>query len=198
MCVSAGRRGHNREARVTEVFLRRLSRWQAEQQREAIADVYVEAYHGARGEEFHDRQDFLARFADDVQRTGFDMVIASEAELAGCAYGFPADRGGGLWEGFRGELPEGVEELTASGRVFVVAELMVVPPHRRVGVGHRMLEQLLARGDGAELLTAVVDPENAEAMGALRAWGWTKTGDLVPPVGVLAPVLEAWSRSVTP
>ncbi|CAM5517084.1 GNAT family N-acetyltransferase OS=Streptomyces alboniger OX=132473 GN=CP975_18760 PE=4 SV=1 [Streptomyces alboniger] len=29
---------------MTEVFLRRLSRWQAEQQREAVAGLYVEAY----------------------------------------------------------------------------------------------------------------------------------------------------------
>jgi GNAT superfamily N-acetyltransferase len=181
---------------VTEVFLRRLSRWQAEQQREAIADLYVEAYHGARGEEFHDRQDFLARFADDVQRTGFAMVIASEAELAGCAYGFPADRDGGHWEGFQGQLPEGVEELTASGQVFVVAELMVLPPHRRVGVGHRMMEQLLARLDGAELITAVLDPQNAAGLAVCRAWGWTRTGDLGPSADGAG--REAWSRSVLP
>jgi hypothetical protein len=61
------------------VFLRHLSRWQAEQQREAFADLYVEAYGGGSVTEFNDRQDFLWRFADYVQHPGFDMMIASEA-----------------------------------------------------------------------------------------------------------------------
>lgn len=40
---------------MAEVFLRRLTRWQAEAQREAVADLYVEAYRGPSGEEFRER-----------------------------------------------------------------------------------------------------------------------------------------------
>jgi GNAT superfamily N-acetyltransferase len=80
--------------------------------------------------------------------------------------------------------------------VFVVAELMVLPPHRRVGVGHRMMEQLLARLDGAELITAVLDPQNAAGLAVCRAWGWTRTGDLGPSADGAG--REAWSRSVLP
>ncbi len=66
---------------MAEVFLRRLTRWQAEAQREAVADLYVEAYREPSGEEFRERGAFLQRFAEHVQRPGFEMVIASDPAL---------------------------------------------------------------------------------------------------------------------
>ncbi|GCD34941.1 hypothetical protein OEIGOIKO_02681 [Streptomyces chrestomyceticus JCM 4735] len=45
---------------MAEVFLRRLTRWQAEAQREAVADLYVEAYRGPSGEEFRGRGPFCS------------------------------------------------------------------------------------------------------------------------------------------
>ncbi|WP_406369326.1 hypothetical protein OG788_05425 [Streptomyces sp. NBC_00647] len=167
---------------MPEVYLRRLSRWQAEQQRDAVADVHVAAYHGAAGAEYRDRQGFLSRFEQHVQRPAFDMVVADMGGLVGCAYGYRIPRTGDWWSGLRGELPTDIEELTASGRTFLLAELMVLPAHRRGGVATRLGEWLLARLD-TDLVVAAVDPsgddgqENAAA-GTLHAWGWTKLGVL--------------------
>lgn len=149
------------EARMAEVYLRRLSRWQAEQQRAAVADLHVTAYRGTAGAEYRDRQGFLDRFERHVQRTGFDMVVAEAAGLVGCAYGFRVARTGEWWSGFRGELPTDIEELTASGRTFLLAGLMVLPAHRRLGVATLVGERLLTRLD-ADLVVAAVDRERLD------------------------------------
>lgn len=44
---------------MAEVRLQRLTRCQAEQQRQAVAHVYVTAYRGAAGAELRDRTGFL-------------------------------------------------------------------------------------------------------------------------------------------
>ncbi|MFE9885781.1 GNAT family N-acetyltransferase [Streptomyces scopuliridis] len=178
---------------MAEVFVRRLSRWQAEQQREAVADVYVEAYRRVPGEESRDRrerdrQEFLETFAEDVQRPGFDMVVASGGNKpAAYAYGFVLDRAGEWWRALSGEVPWDwdIEELTVSGQVFALAGLMVLPAHRRGGVATRLVEQLLIRTDAA-LVAARVDPANGAAVGALRSWGWTRLGAVAPPPGTVS------------
>jgi GNAT superfamily N-acetyltransferase len=178
---------------MAEVYLRRLSRWQAEQQRSAVADVYVTAYRGAAGAEYRDRQGFLSRFEQHVQLTGFDMVVAEAGGLVGCAYGFRVDRTGEWWSGFGGDLPTDIEELTASGRTFLLAELMVLPAHRRLGIATALGERLLSRLD-ADLVVAAVDRERPDDSGGddgdsgprsaaeetLRAWGWSRLGVLDP------------------
>ncbi|MEU5345974.1 MULTISPECIES: hypothetical protein [unclassified Streptomyces] len=204
---------------MTEVYLRRLSRWQAEQQRAGVADLHVSAYRGAAGAEYRDRQGFLDRFEHHVQQIGFDMVVADAGGLAGCAYGFQVERTGEWWSDFRGELPTDIEELTASGRTFLLAELMVLPAHRRLGVATLLSERLLARLD-ADLVIAAVDlegPDDEEgyegstggegggaghrgsggsggrpvnaAQETVRAWGWSK-------LGVLAPHSPSYGREV--
>ncbi|UGY92775.1 GNAT family N-acetyltransferase [Streptomyces gobiensis] len=176
---------------MAEMYLRRLTRWQAETQREAIADMHVEAYDGVPGEEFGDRQKFLRRFAGHVKRSGFEMSVAGPTPLAGCAYGFRADRKGTWWQGFSGTLPSEVEELTASGQVFVMAEVMVMPPHRRRQVATRLEDHLLTRC-GAALAVACVAPANSRAQAAYQAWAWTKFGQLRPSPGTS--LLDVWVR----
>jgi GNAT superfamily N-acetyltransferase len=168
---------------MTEVHLRRLSRWQADQQRNAVADLYAKAYRGVAGAEYDDRQAFLDRFEQDVQGPDFDMVVADAAGLVGGAYGFRIARTGAWWSDLRGELPEDIEELTASGRLFLLAELMVLPAHRRTGIATRLGERLLARLD-ADLIVAAVDRadqrEGDAAAHVLRSWGWSRLGELAP------------------
>ena len=207
---------------MTEVYLRRLSRWQAEQQRAAVADVHVTAYRGAAGAEYRDRQGFLDRFEQHVQRVGFDMMVADAGRLVGCAYGFRVERTGEWWSDFRGELPTDIEELTASGRTFLLAELMVLPAHRRHGVATLLGERLLARLE-ADLVVAAVDLERRDDGGSkggdagggdgeggdseggdsggrpanaaqetVRAWGWSKLGLLAPHSP--SAVREVWIR----
>lgn len=72
---------------MTEVYLRGLSRWQAEQQRDAVADVHVTAYDGVAGAEYRDRQGFLRRFEQHVQQPGFDMTVADGEVLSAAPTG---------------------------------------------------------------------------------------------------------------
>ncbi|MGW5866255.1 GNAT family N-acetyltransferase [Streptomyces sp. NPDC055239] len=165
---------------MAEVFLRRLSRWQAEQQRESVADVYVEAYEGDAGAEYRDRQGFLHVFENTVQRPDFDMVVADGAgSMVGCLYGYRAARSGDWWEGFRGVLPPEVEERTASGRVFILTELMVVPAYRRQGVSERLRTLLFVR-HATDLVVAVIKRDDDLGREVLRSWGWTKLGEFDP------------------
>ncbi|MFP3992357.1 GNAT family N-acetyltransferase [Streptomyces sp. E11-3] len=173
---------------MAEVFLRRLTRWQADQQREAIADLYMTAYDDIGD----DRQTFVDRFAEDVQRPGFDMLVAGGTPLLGCIYGYPPDREG-IWStGLQGAVPQRVEELTALGQVFTVAELMVHPDHRRTRIATRLQAELLIRVE-AELVTTLIDPSNEVARSAYASWGWTKEGTLTPGDG--GGDLDVWSRS---
>lgn len=186
------------EAQMTEVFLRRLSRWQAEQQREAVADVYVEAYRGVAGAEYRDRQGFLRRFESDVQRPEFDMVVADAAGLVGCLYGYRAARTGDWWEGFRGILPREVEERTVSGRVFILTELMVVPAFRRQGVSDRLRTLLFVR-HATDIVVAVIKPDDDLGREVLRSWGWTKLGEFDPGrPGSAAPERRGESEATGP
>lgn len=179
---------------MAEMFLRRLTRWQAEQQRESLADAYVEAYAGVSGEEYRDRQDFLRRFEEHVQQPDFECVVATGEELMGCAYGFRVSRSGEWWRGVDLALSAHLEELTASGQVFVLAEVMVLPPYRRGHVATRLLDHLLARSDAARAI-ALVEPGNAGARAAFRSWSWTDLGatDAAP----VPAVREAWSRPLS-
>ncbi|MEV7194020.1 hypothetical protein AB0N81_19760 [Streptomyces sp. NPDC093510] len=175
---------------MAEVFLRRLSRWQAEQQREAVADLYVEACRGMTGAEYGNRGDFLRRFEHDVQQTDFDMVVAGAADLVGCLYGYRAERSGAWWESFRGVLPPEVEEQTASGRVFLLSELMVTPAERGSDVASRLRMLLLTRHT-SDVVVAVIKPDDDRGREVLQAWDWTKLGEF-------APRREGWLRPPSP
>ncbi|UQI49056.1 GNAT family N-acetyltransferase [Streptomyces sp. HU2014] len=165
-----------------DVFLRRLSRWQAEQYREQLADLHGAAYGSPPGEALRDRAPFLEQLADASGRPGFDLVLADGGGPVGCAYGYPAARDSALWRDFAGPVPEELEELTAAGRVFVLAELMVLPRHRRQGLGRRLHDRLLS-GSGAALAAVVLAPMDARSQAvraARRSWGWAAAGTLRP------------------
>ncbi|NGN65262.1 hypothetical protein G5C51_15310 [Streptomyces sp. A7024] len=164
---------------MAEVFLRGLSRWQADTQRDAVADLYVRAYDSVPGAKSGDREEFLRRFATQVQRPGFEMVIAGAVSLAGCAYGFRAERAGGGPPELPGTLLSGLEEVTGSGQVFLLAELMVLPAQRRRHLATRMQAHLLARSAGSPAV-AVTDPDNDPVRTAFETWGWTAHGPFRP------------------
>ncbi|MFD4634132.1 hypothetical protein ACFVYR_28745 [Streptomyces sp. NPDC058284] len=175
---------------MSEVFLRRLSRWQAEQQREAVADLYVEAFRGTVGAEYRDRQDFLRRFAHDVQQTDFEMVVADAAGLVGCLYGYRAERSGEWWEVFRSVLPAEFGEQTSSGRVFRLSELMVTPAGRRAGVASRLRTLLLTRHT-SDVVVAVLKRDDDQGREVLQEWDWRKLGEFTPG-------REGWLRPPSP
>lgn len=173
------------------VRLRRLDRWQADNHRERLADLHMKARELTQGQESGSREDFLHRLAHDARRPGFDMVIAERETLVGYAFGFPLDRGGAWWQGLLGGIPQSIEQLTASGHVFAMAELMVHPHYQHRGIGQRLHYELLT-GQHATLGAVLVDPAVLPACEALRSWGWQDIGEVRTEPG--APALRALIR----
>ncbi|MEI5098684.1 hypothetical protein RB200_08450 [Streptomyces sp. PmtG] len=165
---------------MAEVFLRRLTRWQAEQQREDVATVYAACHD-------QDRQGFLERFERHVQERDFDMVAASSATgLVGCLYGYRAAPDTPHFAALRDVLPPADAGAAASGRLFLIVGLMVLPERRRRGTATRMRELLLSRHRTDVVVTTLAAPGDGSAHEVLRAWSCTKLGEFA------APPREAW------
>lgn len=184
---------------MAEVFFRHLSRWQAEQQQETLADEFVETFDDAPGAEYPDRQGFLTAFNRAFPRAGFDLVVAGTGgRTAGHAYGYLVERPGDWWRALDRDAPLDLEELAVEGKVFALAELTVLPHHRRMGVAGRLIEHLAAR-TGAALMVARVAPGNTAARAAFASWGWTRLGTTaaddtaLPSVGA-GSATEVWGR----
>ena len=160
---------------VERVTLRRLNRWQAEELREDLADLHVESYDTSAGLEFEGREEFLVRLAEDVQQPGVTMLIAEATALVGCTYGYAVGRDGSWWLGFDGDLPQNIEQLTASGHVFAVAGMVVHPHERHLGLADRLQDHLLAKCP-ASLAATLLDRSDRAAIDVFRAWGWQEIG----------------------
>lgn len=162
------------------VRLRRLNRWQAETLREDLADLYVESSRARPGEEYRGREAFLRRLTGDIRRAGFALLIGEDTAFAGCAYGFPVPREGTWWRGFDGTLPQGVEQLTASGHVFAITEIVVHPHTDDQDLARRLQQRLLA-DHHASLGATLVDQSDTAAFDAFRSWGWQDIGAIRRP-----------------
>ena len=161
--------------RPRETVLRRLNRWQAEEQREDLADLYVECCPSKPGQEFPLREAFIERLVADARTPGFSMRVAETATLTGFAFGVPLERDGSWWQGFEGVLPQYLEQLTASGHVFAISELVVHPYAREHGVASRLVERVLADNQ-ASLAVTLVDQADPVINAALQSWGWRRIG----------------------
>jgi GNAT superfamily N-acetyltransferase len=160
--------------------LRRLNRWQAETLREDLADLYVESSQSQPGQEYQGREAFLGRLASAVRRLGFSLLLAENVTFAGCAYGFPVPRQGTWWSGFDGTLPQSVEQLTASGHVFAITEIVVHPHADDQGLARRLQERLLA-DHHASLGATLVAETDAPTCDAFLSWGWQDIGSIRRP-----------------
>ena len=190
-----GRGGGSRPTPAQAVRLRRLNRWQAETLREDLADLYVESSRAQAGQEYRGRERFLRRLTGSIRQAGFALLIAENVAFAGCAYGFSVPRDGTWWRGFDGPLPQRVEQLTASGHVFAITEIMVHPHTGDRELARRLQERLLA-DHHASLGATLVDPTDAPAYDAFRSWGWQDIGTIRRPPDPT--VLRPASASVPP
>ncbi|MYT07255.1 hypothetical protein GT021_23050 [Streptomyces sp. SID5470] len=166
------------------VRLRRVNRWLAQDLCEQLADLYVDSRETSAAEAYRSRsrQDFLNRLTGDIRRSGFAMVIAETDHLAGCAFGFPVASDGSWWLGFDGALPQGIEQLTASGGVFAITGILVRPHPRDQDVARHVQERLLS-GHQASLGATLVDPGDHLTLASLRSWGWLDLGEVWRPTG---------------
>ena len=122
------------------------------------------------------------------------MVIAETDVLVGCAFGFPIRDDGWWWLGCDGASPHSIEQLTESGSVFAITDILVRPHPQDQDVARRLQERLLT-DQQATLGATLVDRADHPTLTALRSWGWLDLGEiwrpisatgvrvLVPPVG---------------
>jgi len=167
------------------IRLRRLNRGQAEDLRENLADLYVGAAVGAGGEEYRDREGFLRRLAGDIRRPGFALLVAETTTLAGYAFGFPVGRDGSWWRGFAGTLPWRIGQLTTSGWVFALTQVVAHPHEQNRDIAGRLQERLLTDLH-ASLGVTLVHPYDRAARTAFHSWGWLEIGEMVRLPGPVA------------
>jgi GNAT superfamily N-acetyltransferase len=168
---------------VDAVLLRRVNRWQAQAVSGELADLYVDSRDTSPHEAYRPpgRQDFLNRLTAEIRRPGFAMVIAETDGLVGCAFGFPVRSDGFWWLGFDGALPRSIEQLTESGGVFAITDILVRPHPRDQDVARRLQERLLT-GRQAALGATLVDRFDRPALAAFRSWGWLDVGEIWRPI----------------
>jgi len=166
------------------VRLRRVNRWQAQGVSRELADLYVDSRETSPRGAYRPpgRQDFLNRLTAEIRRPGFAMVIAETDSLVGCIFGFPVRSDGFWWLGFDGALPSSIEQLTKSGSVFAITDILVRLHPQDEHVARRLQERLLTDHQ-ATLGATLVDQADHPALTALRSWGWLDVGEIWRPVG---------------
>jgi ribosomal protein S18 acetylase RimI-like enzyme len=136
--------------------------------------------------------DYLRRLMDDPT---FGLVLAEHHDrLVGYAFGhrLPADHG--WWNDFTEPLPDA---LTAEwdGRTFALISLALLPPWRGLGIGGRLLGDLLA-GRGEERAILSVQPTAVATQAFYRHLGWRKVGRKGPLEGVTPPYWDIFLRTI--
>ncbi|WP_369243699.1 hypothetical protein [Streptomyces sp. R41] len=164
--------------------LRRVNRWQAQGLAGGLADLYVDSRDMSARDEYRSRQDFLNCLTAEIRRPGFAMVIAETDGLVGCAFGFPVRSDGFWWLGFDGALPRSIEQLTESGSVFAITDILVRPhPQDQDRDVACQLQERLLTDHQASLGVTLVDQADHPTLASLRSWGWLDVGEVWRSVG---------------
>ncbi|MFI9649165.1 STAS domain-containing protein [Streptomyces sp. NPDC052040] len=170
------------------IRVRRLTRQQAEDLCEDIADLAAESVAGTPGEAYHDHGDFLRRLAVTAHRPGFVLLVAETTMLVGCAFGFPVGPDGSGRRGFDATLQGIVQRLTSRAR-FVVLTQVVARSHAQNREIARRLQQRLLADRHAPLGVALLHPADRTGQAAFASWGWRNMGEVVGLPGPVAPCL---------
>ncbi|MFI5523026.1 GNAT family N-acetyltransferase [Streptomyces platensis] len=120
------------------------------------------------------------RFRSQVRKTTFRAALArtADGEPVGIAYGYPLSSKTGWWDQLITPVSDELRREDGQ-RTFGLMEFAVRAPWRRLGVGRRLHETLLAESDEERvLLNALPDAEAAQA--AYRSWGYRKVGEAYP------------------
>ncbi|OQS15541.1 GNAT family N-acetyltransferase [Nocardia donostiensis] len=161
---------------------RRFDHWGAREIRDTVQDVYARAYAESivSGDPFESLEAAMHRFDAYTSRAGFDLVVLySNGEAIGQAWGWPLNEDSGWWNGLRLDQDESRFATEDGTRTFALSEIMVVREH--TGRGHaRALHDELLGGRRERRATLLVDPTNEHAYARYRKWGWSRTGVLRP------------------
>jgi GNAT superfamily N-acetyltransferase len=150
-----------------------------------IAPLYEEVYGEPpyNSASLFERGEFLARTKRQLSVDGFTLILArtGNGELAGFSFGLPF--GKKWWSGLGTPQPAELVDATK----FAVIELVVHRSFRSMGVGRKLLDELLARrSEDFAILTSV--PE-APAHAMYLRWGWSAVGTSTAKPD--APVMDA-------
>ncbi|MFF4799926.1 STAS domain-containing protein [Streptomyces sp. NPDC001351] len=175
------------------IRLRRLTRRQAEDIREDIADLAVASVAGSSEKAYRARSDFLRRLAVSARRPGFAMLLAETTVLVGCVFGFPV---GPVGPSERG-LQESIQRLTGCARFLLLTQVVAHrhPQHRDIG---RLLQQRLLADERTELGVALLSPADRAGQAAYDSWGWRNHGEMVGLPGRGAPCVLTLFRGSGP
>ncbi|MEU4420320.1 GNAT family N-acetyltransferase [Actinoplanes sp. NPDC024001] len=139
---------------------------------EELARIYAEVYAEPPYDsgELWSEAAFVDRTRRQAVRNGFAFYAALvDRQVAGFSFGLPLAEG--VW--WSGDATEPPADLRAASK-FAVIELIVRRRWRGMGIGHRLLDRLLAdRTEQFAILTAM---PAAPARQMYERWGWIKTG----------------------
>ncbi|MGW2485932.1 STAS domain-containing protein [Streptomyces sp. NPDC001606] len=164
------------------IRLRRLTRWQAEDMSEDIADLVVDPVAGSSASADRERGDFLGRLAISARRPGFALLVAETTVLVGCAFGYPVGPGARSERG----LQESVQRLTGCARFLLLTQAVAHHHAQCRDIGRRLQQRLLADRHTA-LGVALIGPADRAGQAAFDSWGWRNCGEVVGLPGPGAP-----------
>ncbi|GHH08848.1 STAS domain-containing protein [Streptomyces rubradiris] len=174
------------------IRLRRLTRGQAEDMREDIADLAAASVAGTGGEAYHNRGAFLHRLAVTAHRPGFALLVAETTVLVGCAFGFPMGSDGSGPRGSDGTLQEIIQRLTSRARFVVLTQVVAHPHVQHRDIAHRLQQRLLTDLRSSVGVT-LLHPADQAGQAAFSSWGWQNMGEVVGLPGAVAPCVLALS-----
>lgn len=178
------------------IRLRRLTRRQAEDMREDIADLAAESVAGTGGEAYLDRGDFLHRLAVTAHRPGFALLVAETTVLVGCAFGFPMGPDGSGRRQGGGTLQEIIQRLTSCARFVVLTQVVAHPHVQHRDIAHRLQQRLLTDLHSSLGIT-LLHPADQTGQAAFSSWGWQNMGEVVGLHGAVAPCVLTLSAEGT-
>ncbi|WP_338020719.1 GNAT family N-acetyltransferase [Streptomyces sp. TR1341] len=124
-----------------------------------------------------DVAEFISHYQVHAQRAGMRLIIARDGdEVVGFTYGYLLPADSSWWANVQEDLAEDFTREDGS-RTWVILELAVRKPWRRLGVAAR-LHALLLDGLDVERVTLTVrpEPEAVAAQSAYAAWGYREVG----------------------
>lgn len=152
-------------------------------------EIYAEPPYSEQEVDF---QDFEASLPERVKQPDFHLAISRQHEATvGFALGHQLLPTTQWWHGL---LSPADDEITTEypGRTFVIIEIAVRRPYRRMGFGRTLHAHLIA-GLKQERSILLVRPDAVAAQAAYRAWGYRAIGQLQPFAD--APVYDAMIKS---
>ncbi len=139
----------------------------------AIFDEVQTVYHQAFPE--YDLDDHRRRTTRQANSPGFaTATVRRLGVLLGFAYGLPLRPESTWWRGLTPPAEEGFAEESGR-RTFALIDLCVVPEERGLGLGRRLVTELLGTR-AEERATLATAPDEVEVQRMYERWGWSKVG----------------------